>query len=170
MISPYERNRHCNDIWNLNTISRFGQDSQNLILNPKDSIFRKLSNYGSNGYDNVDGQSGTEVIEWPDITKAQKVNPQDDKDDDDDDDENDLVSLDDKSLDFDHSLKYNSALSVTNLERNIQRAIDQVENMTNNPVDKQPLLPEDYESLVFGQSIWSTEVQKESKKQFLDNL
>lgn len=42
--------------------------------------------------------------------------------------------------------------------------------MTANQLESQPLLPEDYESLVFGQSIWSTEVQKESKKQFLSNL
>lgn len=54
-------------------MSLVGGESQTRILNPKDSIFRKLSNYASNGYDGDEGQSQNDVIndnKWPDITKA----------------------------------------------------------------------------------------------------
>ena len=131
LTSPHFRNRlnsQNHDQLNLNKTNKFGQDSQNLILNPKDSIFRKLSNYGSNGYDGVDGQSVTEIIERPDITKAQRCN-QSDKDEGEDDDDNDLVSLEDLDLDKLNSFNYKSEISVSQLQKNLVKAIEFAEKL-----------------------------------------
>ena len=74
----------------------------------------------------------------------------------------------------------NSHGSSKGVSANIQNAIEQIEieevdsAKSNAPecneVDKEDDHPEEYESLVWGQSIWSTDVPKESRKQFIQNI
>lgn len=61
----------------------------------------------------------------------------------------------------------------------IQQAIEQVEdeevdsaksNAPETNINDEEPQPEEYESLVWGESIWSTDVPKESRKQFIKNL
>ena len=69
--------------------------------------------------------------------------------------------------------------STNGLGANIPDVIERVENeevdsakangLETNQNDEEPQ-PEEYESLVFGESIWSTDVPKESRRQFLKNV
>lgn len=103
-MSPLINRKHHQGFYNINQsnfnlkgIGAGGCDSSRQ-LNPKDSIFRKLSNYASNGYEG-DGRSELEVDKWPDITKAQKATQSEKDDGSQGEEEEEFVSLEDQELD-----------------------------------------------------------------------